>query len=114
MIHFTKAASILGFQNFFPPQAQSELREKFANHMEAESLSFGTIEEYEFRFDLFQKKDAEINEVNDSQDSFELEHNMFSTMTEEESNKWLGAIPQDMKVEPTIFDEGQNYITIDW
>ena len=66
MMHFAKAASILGFHNFFPPSAPTDLhlREKFAAHMESESLSFGTKEEYEFRFEIFQKTEAEITFMN--------------------------------------------------
>jgi len=39
---------------------------------------------------------------------------MFSTMTEYESQKWLGAVPEDLELEPTIFDEGENGATRDW
>jgi len=114
MMHFAKAASILGFQGFFPAQDNVELREKFAAHVEAESLSFGTREEFEFRFEIFQQKDAYIKEVNDSQDSYELGHNMFSTMTEEEAKRWLGAIPETMDIETAVFDESVTAGSIDW
>ena len=36
------------------------------------------------------KNDAEINKSNSEQNSYELGHNMFSTMTDEEADKWLG------------------------
>ena len=52
--------------------------------------------------------------MNENEDSFELEHNMFSTMTEDEAQKWLGGIPQDMEIEPTIFDESENADSINW
>ena len=53
--------------------------------MVAEGLSYGTREEYEFRFEIFRKKDKEVDFWNKIQSSFELGHNMFSTMTEEEA-----------------------------
>jgi len=94
MMHFVKGASILGFQNFFQQdQTTIELRDKFAAHIEAEGLSFGTREEYEFRYELFKTKDADINYWNNKQSSFRLGHNMFSTMTEAEHQKYMGATP---------------------
>ena len=83
--------------------------------MVAEGLSFGTKEEYEFRFELYQKKDAEIREWNEKQSSFVLGHNMFSTMTEAEHKKWLGlAAPVNVDHEPTVFDESDNGVMVDW
>jgi hypothetical protein len=34
--------------------------------MQKFGISYGTKEEYQFRFELFQQKDAEINEINAS------------------------------------------------
>ena len=115
-MHLAKAASILGFQNMFSDnQASYELHEKFAAHMEDEGLSYGTREEYEFRFELFRKTDVEINEINAKQDSWVAGHNMFSTMTEAEAKKMLGGVPTEMDtMEPTIFDESDNGVNIDW
>lgn len=50
--------------------------------MEEWGLSYGTKEEYEFRLGIFGQKDEEIKYWNGKQDSFELGHNMFSTMME--------------------------------
>ena len=58
--------------------------------MQEFGLTFGTKEEYEFRFELYKQKDAEINEINASQDSFRVGHNMFSTMTKFEAKKLNG------------------------
>lgn len=114
MMHFAKAASILGFQGFFKEEAPTAIHEKFASHMEQEGLSFGTKEEYNFRLEIFQKKDDFINYQNTNQDSYELGHNMFSTMTEAEAKRWLGAVPEELNVEPTLIDDSQNGATIDW
>ena len=114
MMHFAKVASILGFQNMFHKEAPLEVHEKFTAHMEAEGLSYGTREEYEFRFELYQQMDAYITETNQKGNSWTVGHNMFSTMTEAEAKKWVGTIPQEMNAEPTMFEEGENGATVDW
>ena len=115
-MHFLKGASILGFHNFEQKvENVIELEAKFISHLEAEGISYGTRDEFEYRFELFKQKDAVINEWNEKQDSFQLGHNMFSTMTDAERNKWLGlgTVPEEL-MEPTIFDESDNGITVDW
>ena len=112
-MHFAKAASMLGFQNMFHEQAVPvELHEKFANHMVEEGLSYGTREEYEFRFGLYREMDNYLNTANQPGQSWTVGHNMFSTMTEAEKQKWVGAIEQPM-VEPTIFEDADNG-SVDW
>ena len=50
-----------------------------------------TREEYEFRFELFMKREAEIAESNANPDNtFTLGHNFMSTMTDFEVQKMLG------------------------
>jgi hypothetical protein len=70
----------------FMDQEINELHMKFKTHMDYEGLSYATREEYDFRFEIFQKKDAYIEEMNNSQTDFKLGHGMFSTMTEYEAN----------------------------
>ena len=67
-----------------------ELQQSFMEHVTQFGLNYGTQEEYDFRMSLFVTKDAEINEVNASQDSFLLGHNQFSTYTEFEYKRILG------------------------
>jgi len=43
--------------------------------MEEFGLMIGTKEEFDFRFNIFQAKDAEINKINAEQSSFTLGHN---------------------------------------
>ena len=60
-------------------------------HMTEWGLSYGTQEEYDFRFQLFREKDAKLREINsDPSNTFTVEHNMFSTMTESEAKSMLG------------------------
>ena len=116
MISFAKGAAFLGFQNIVEhSEASQELHQKFQQHMVAEGLSYGTREEYEFRFEIFRKKDKEVDFWNKIQSSFELGHNMFSTMTEEEAARWMGDAPvDDSDIEPVTFDETNLAASKDW
>jgi len=54
-------------------------------------LSYGTKEEYNFRMEIFADNDAYIKEQNlNSENTFVLDHNKFSTMTKEEVKMMLG------------------------
>lgn len=94
MMHFVcKGAAFVGFSKLCDGWGQQEKplfaaedHRKFLNHMAQQSLNFGTKAEYEFRMEIFMKKDAEINQSNSEQDSYELGHNMFSTMTDDEAD----------------------------
>lgn len=90
------------------------LEEKFQAHINAEGLSFGTKEEYFFRLELFAKIDAEIEEWNNKQDSFRLGHNMFSTMTDFEAKKMLGAMKTTKNYETVHLDESNLQDSMDW
>jgi hypothetical protein len=51
-------------------------------HVANYGISYGTQEEYAFRMEVFAKKDAAYNEINnDPSNTFLVGHNMFSTMT---------------------------------
>jgi C1A family cysteine protease len=115
MMQFAKAASVLGFQGFQPEQS-AELQQKFAVHMVEQGLSFGTKEEYEFRFEIFKQKDQEINFINAQEDTFQLGHNQFSTMTDAEAEKWmgLGDLPMNLDVEQMTFEDSETNGGIDW
>jgi len=117
MHHICKTAAFIGLNT---PEceefnaAQNAMKEKFAAHVEQEGLSYGTKEEYEFRMNIFQKTDAEINKINAEQDSFELGHNMFSTMTDAEAKRMFGTMEDPNPAEPTILDENNLEAGIDW
>lgn len=82
--------------------------------MIAEGLSFGTRDEYDYRFDIFKKKDAEINEWNAKQQSFVLGHNFLSTMTEAEASIMLGAKLDERERFPHFFETKHMAESIDW
>ena len=117
MMQFVKGASILGFQNMFKQnESTNELHERFAAHMEAEGLSYGTREEYEFRLNIFKAKDDYINYWNNAQDDYRLGHGMFSTMTEKEAEKWMGFTPVEDNTTPVVEFEGDEstLMAVDW
>ena len=69
----------------------SQLETNFNSHIAAYGLSFGTQEEYDFRFQLWSVTDQEINEINsDANNTFKVGHNFFSTLTDAERKKYLG------------------------
>ena len=91
-------------------QNQLASKQKFANHVAKFNLSYGTPEEYNFRYKMFAEKDQFIEETNASNLGYTLGHNQFSTWSDDEYKRLLGRrIPQDIAShqlpEPAIFDE---------
>ena len=99
-MNFCTAAAYLGL-NACEGQAPLSLVERsFIQHMANESISYGTKEEYEFRFDIFKKTENDINEINSNpENTFTAGHNKFSTYTDSEFNKMLGGLPSDEEFE---------------
>jgi len=114
MMHLSKAAAMFGFGFHEKKEHRHELHERFQAHMTAEGLSFGTKEEYKYRFQIFKKKNDEIEHWNNKQNSFRLAHNMFSTMTQEEAKKMLGAKIDDSNAEPVHLDDSNLSASKDW
>jgi len=114
MLHLSKAAAMLGFGFHERKEHAKELHEKFQAHMSYQGLSFGTKDEYMYRFELFAEKEHEINHWNNKQDSFRLTHNMFSTKTKDEAKKMLGAQVITPDAEPTVFDDSNLKESMDW
>ena len=74
-----------------------ETQNAFMEHMNKFGISYATTDEFNFRLQLFSKADAEINAINAKQDSYKVEHNLFSTYTEEEMKKMAGLKPPEKK-----------------
>ena len=90
MHFFCKASAYLGMKDICQKKHESLLMNNFVNHMTEHGLSYGTQEEFEFRFQIYQQKDAEITKINVEQDSFIVGHNKFSTWTDAEYKRLLG------------------------
>merc|ERR1712166_880753 len=72
----------------------------FMQHIADQGLSYGTIEEYNFRLDLFKTVHAEIEAPNSSNT---LGHNFLSTMTQGEKKKLLGYVAPIVPTKITVF-----------
>ena len=62
----------------------------FINYVATHGKSYGTTEEYAFRFAIFAEKDAEIKLQNAEQSAYRLAHNKFSDWTAQEFKRVLG------------------------
>jgi C1A family cysteine protease len=78
-------------------------------------ISYGTQEEFEFRMSLFAKKDAEIKEINATEENFTVGHNFMSTWTDAEYKKLLGYAGQAGEgVRNYVALEETNASSVDW
>ena len=90
---------------------------RFMEHIAEQGKSYGTREEFEFRFALFKEADKKIEEANsDPTHTFTVEHNMFSTLTLDEKEGYTG-YKEDLTIDPLpiqVFDEENTAGSIDW
>lgn len=91
------------------------VRANFMNHLETYGISYGTKEEFEFRFQVYLQKDKEINELNGEDTTFVVAHNKFSTLTEEEMKKYRGKKPVISDDAPVVeLDVTKVASEVDW
>ena len=60
-------------------------REMFGQHIAEFGLSYGTKQEYEYRYQIWLEKDKLIRAHNISQSSYKMAHNKFSTLAPHET-----------------------------
>ena len=91
------------------------------HHMEDYGLSYGTVEEFEYRFQLFAEVDARLDAINsDPNNTFIVGHNEFSTWTDDEKKRLMGredsGSDDDEPREPEDIEEvnGFHWKTKDW
>jgi len=115
MSHFCAAAAILGLNVCEGDSAITLTEKNFINHMAEFGLSYATKEEYEFRMGIFATLDATYSEINaNPENTFEVGHNQFSTMTDAEFMKMLGDKVEE-PVNETEFFYGEPVSNgIDW
>jgi C1A family cysteine protease len=97
-------------------QYNSQIESLFVDHMSRFGLSYGTAEEYEFRLNIFAEKTAKILEINSSQDSFQVGYNKFTTWTDFEYKRLLGAkkTPASKKTNVTALDTSNLADEVNW
>ena len=117
-MNFCTAAAFIGINlcdNTAPISSVTE--QAFIEHLASFGKSFGTAEEYQFRLDLFAKKDAEIKEINaNPENTFTVGHNMFSTWTHDEYKKLLGYKGPQTVDESTVVELDTSNLadSVDW
>lgn len=72
--------------------ASASINVKFMDHIVKMGHQYDTVEEYTMRRNIFEEIDAFIELHNQTNASFTLGHNQFSTMTEAEKAKTRGLI----------------------
>jgi len=87
----------------------------FIQHVSEHNLSYGTVEEFNFRKNVFAAKDELIKEFNQTESSSVHVHNKFSTWTEDEMSRLLGRFPRsaEERGEITMLEE-TNATSWDW
>ena len=87
-MNFCATAAFLGLNICDNQTATTAVEQSFVQHIADHGLSYGTVEEYNFRLGLFNAVDAEINEINaNPENTFTVGHNFLSTMTMEEKKR---------------------------
>merc|ERR1711981_790402 len=84
-------------------------------HIAEFGLSYGTVEEYAFRQNIFATLDAEIQAHNASGANFQMGHNFMSTWTAAEKKRLNGyrasGIPEKITVFEPANDDSVNWVT---
>lgn len=75
--------------------------EKFMEYIVQFGKSYGTVEEYHARLELFMTTDNAINRHNMVDTTYSMAHNKFSDWTDYEFNKILGSRAPLSSQEPT-------------
>ena len=92
-----------------------ETQNAFMEHMNKFGISYATTDEFNFRLQLFSKADAEINAINAKQDSYKVEHNLFSTYTEEEMKKMAGLkLPEKKEMTEHVMETADLAESVNW
>lgn len=92
------------------------LREQFVSHVNDWGYSYGTKEEFEFRFERYLLAEKDIQEHNAKDMGFKLGHNQFSTWTDAEYKRLLGSrrTNEADRAPYAEFDESLTAATVDW
>jgi len=116
MSHFCAAAALLGANLCVNDTPITAVEQSFIRHMSEHNLSFGTKEEYEFRFGIYAMKDAENVEINSNPEhTFTVGHNQFSTWTDAEYKNLLGYKgPQELDGEFVELPAVDSSVSVDW
>lgn len=87
---------------------------KFMEYIVKFGKSYGTIEEYTFRLEVFMLMDFEITHHNANNEQWKMGHNKFSDYTEAEMEKMLKATAPMPDQEPTYLEAPTSFTAVDW
>ena len=92
------------------------LQFKFMQYVADHNKSYGTAEEFAFRFGKWAIAEEEINRLNSENSTATFGHNYMSTWTHEEYQRMLGARPHDGEREAVWLDESEvaNATGVNW
>jgi C1A family cysteine protease len=91
------------------------LQEKFVDHVSKYGLSYGTDEEYQFRFQQFTQTDVEIQRINAEEgNTFTAGHNKFSTFTKFEMDRLKGKKAPVAQTRVVHLDASNLTDSVDW
>lgn len=94
------------------PLSQTEFN--FVNYLAKYGKSYGTVEEYTYRLEVFALKDFEITHHNANNSQWKMGHNKFSDRTETEMQRMLLANAPYPTQEPTYLEVPTAFEPIDW
>lgn len=84
-------------------------------YLNTHNKSYGTVEEFNFRKELFAEVDAMIEAHNQTESSYTLGHNEFSDWSEAEKAVLRGKLPDDGNHTGDYFESSEeNSSPIDW
>ena len=110
-----KGLGMLGITCSVQQPSVEVVRENYINHLAEYGISYGTQEEFDYRFQIYLENDKAINEINAEPNSFVVAHNFFSTLSKDEQKKWRGRMPaveKDAEVEE--LDTSVMAKSVDW
>ena len=114
-MNFCTAAAFIGMNVCENTTAVTSVVEKsFIEHLAMHGKSYGTPEEYKFRLNLFAEREAAYATINaDSNNTFTVGHNKFSTYTKDEMKKMLGYKGIQPQTNVVVLPEAKD-AEVDW
>jgi len=83
-------------------------------HVADFGLSYGTIEEFNFRKAIYDTLEAELSEINANETDFTVGHNFMSTWTQAEKKRLNGYVADPFPAETETYPEEANGGSVDW
>jgi C1A family cysteine protease len=86
----------------------------FMEHVAEFGLSYGTVEEFNFRQTIWEALEAELNLINAEHSNFTVGHNFMSTWTAAEKKVLNGYVASLIPEEYTMLEESNDDAEVNW